>query len=128
MTDRKRPNCEAPDSCRAKGNGHCRSCHMRAAAKANWQDPEFRAKQAAATKANWQDPEFRAKQAAAVKANWQDPEFRARNAAAVKAAAREKLSWCPPDLIEDYRLLMRHLGAKEARAAIEQQIATRGAR
>ena len=77
----------------------------------------------AAVKANWQDPEFRAKQAAAVKANWQDPEFRAKQAAATKAAASRKLSWCIPELIEDYRLLARHLGAVEARRIIEAQIA-----
>ena len=80
-----RPHCQKPSACDAKGKGHCRRCHMAAAVKANWQDPEFRAKQAAATKANWQDPEFRARNVAAVKANWQDPEFRAKQAAAVKA-------------------------------------------
>lgn len=99
-----RPSCEKPEACDAKGKGHCRRCHMRAATKANWQDPEFRARNAAATKANWQDPEFRA-----------------RNAAAVKAAANRRLSWCPPELIDDYRLLARHLGAAEARRIIERQ-------
>ena len=46
-----RPHCQKPSACDAKGKGHCRRCHMAAAVKANWQDPEFRAKQAAATKA-----------------------------------------------------------------------------
>lgn len=56
------------------------------------------------------------------KSNWQDPEFRARNAAAVKAAASRRLSWCIPELIDDYRLLARHLGVDEARRIIEAQI------
>lgn len=46
-----RPHCKSPDACAAKGAGHCRSCHMAAAVKANWRDPEFRERQAAATKA-----------------------------------------------------------------------------
>lgn len=60
---------------------------------------------------------------AATKANWQDPAFRERNAAAVKAAASRKLSWCIPELIEDYRLLVCRLGATEARKIIEAQMA-----
>lgn len=59
---------------------------------------------------------------AATKANWKDPEFRAKQAAATKAASQSKLAWCPPELIEDYRLLARHLGADEARVAIELQM------
>ena len=67
-----RPNCQQPTACIAKGKGHCRSCHMKAA---------------------------------------------------TKAAASRKLSWCIPALVEDYRLLARHLGAVEARKIIEEQIA-----
>ncbi len=104
--DIRRPHCAKPLDCAAKGKGHCRSCHMRAA-----------------TKANWQDPAFRERNAAAVKANWQDPAFREKQAAATKAAASRKLSWCIPELIEDYRLLVRHLGATEARKIIEAQMA-----
>ena len=73
-------------------------------------------------KANWRDPEFRRRNAEATKANWRDPEFRRRQAEAVKAAARERLSWCPPELVDDYRLLVRHLGADEARRCIEAQM------
>jgi hypothetical protein len=51
-----------------------------------------------------------------------DPEVRARMSEASKRAWAEKLSWCPPELIDDYRLLARHLGAAEARAAIERQL------
>ena len=58
----------------------------------------------------------------ASKRAWADPEVRARMSEASKRALAEKLSWCPPELIEDYRLLVRHLGADEARAAIERQM------
>ena len=47
-----RPHCQKPSACDAKGAGHCRRCHMSAAVKANWQDPDFRARNAAATKAS----------------------------------------------------------------------------
>ena len=58
-------------------------------------------------KANWQDPEFRARNAAAVKANWQDPEFRAKQAAAVKAAKAgvkgiKIPKWVPADLHDEF--------------------------
>jgi hypothetical protein len=59
---------------------------------------------------------------AARKAALADPAVRAKMSAARKAAWAEKLSWCPPELIDDYRLLARHLGAAEARATIERQI------
>lgn len=45
-----RPHCKNPGACSAKGKGHCRSCHMTAAVKANWQDPAFRERNAAAVK------------------------------------------------------------------------------
>lgn len=51
-TVNSRPHCQKPSSCDAKGKGHCRRCHMAAAVKANWQDPEFRARNAAAVKAS----------------------------------------------------------------------------
>lgn len=60
-----RPHCRAPSDCRAKGAGHCRSCHMTAMRR---------------------DPAARARQAEAVREKWQDPEFRARNAEAVRRA------------------------------------------
>ena len=67
--------------------------------KANWQDPEFRSRNAEAVrtelKERWQDPEFRARHAEAVRANWQDPEFRARNAEATKAMLEER--WRDPE-------------------------------
>ncbi len=47
-----KPHCQNQNACQAKGKGHCRRCHMAAAVKANWQDPEFRARNAAAVKAN----------------------------------------------------------------------------
>jgi len=89
-TVNSRPHCQKPSSCDAKGKGHCRRCHMAAAVKANWQDPEFRARNAAAVKANWQDPEFRAKQAAATKAS--------------KAGAKgvEIPKWVPVDLHDEF--------------------------
>jgi hypothetical protein len=76
----------------------------------------------ATARANWQDPEFRKRNADAVRANWQDPEFRKRQADAVRAAKESILAWCPPELRDDYRLLVRHLGADEAREAILHQM------
>lgn len=39
--------------------------------------------------------------------------------ARMKALHADRMAWCPPEMIEDYRLLARHLGAGEARAVIE---------
>ncbi len=90
----------------------------RAAMKAVWADPEYREKMRAAMKAAWADPERREKQ----KAAWADPERRAQFGKAVSAA---RLGWCPPEFLDDYRRLRRALGAKEARACIERQMARR---
>lgn len=46
-----RPHCEQPTACQARGAGHCRRCHGRAAAKALHEDPEFKAAASARMKA-----------------------------------------------------------------------------
>lgn len=46
----------------------------------------LRETQGAKRKANWQDPEYRAKQKASRQAAWADPEIRAKRSAAIKAA------------------------------------------
>jgi hypothetical protein len=56
-----------------------------AAAKVQWEDPEYVAKNSAARKAKWQDPEYAAKNSAATKVQWQDPEYAAKMSAARKA-------------------------------------------
>ena len=119
---KNRPNCQQPTNCGAKGAGHCRRCHMAAAVKANWQDPEFRARNAAAVKANWQDPEFRARNAAAVKANWQDPEFRAKQSAATRAKGTgvQVPSWVPAGLVDDYIDIAVLQGEEMAASAVRR--------
>jgi hypothetical protein len=90
-------------------------------------DPEFKAATSARMKALNADPEFKAATSARMKALHADPEFAAKRdalaSARMKALNADKLAWCPPELIEDYRLLVRHLGADEAREAIEHQLA-----
>ena len=56
-----RPHCQKPSACDAKGNGHCRRCHMTAAASARNADPEFKAQASARMKALHADPEFKAR-------------------------------------------------------------------
>ena len=46
-----RPHCQKPSACDAKGNGHCRRCHMTGAASALHADPEFKAQASARMKA-----------------------------------------------------------------------------
>lgn len=77
-----RRTCAHPGDCTAKARGRCFRCAPRSAAD--------RARNAAAVKANWQDPEFRAKQAAAVKA------------ARAGAKGVEVPRWVPQDLHAEY--------------------------
>jgi hypothetical protein len=102
---------------RAMADPEVRARHA-AAVKRAMADPEVRARHAAAMA----DPEVRARKSAAMKRAMADPEVRARKSAAMKRRWQSKLSWCPPELIDDYRLLVRHIGAAAARKAIENQL------
>ena len=111
-----RPHCQKPSACDAKGNGHCRRCHMTAAASARNADPEFKAQASARMKARNADPEFKAR----MKARNADPEFKAQASARMKALhadpefkARMKArnagpkgveipKWVPGDLHDEY--------------------------
>ena len=81
-----RPHCQKPSACDAKGNGHCRRCHMTAAASALHADPEFKAQASARMKARNADPEFKAR-------------MKARNAG---AKGVEIPKWVPGDLHDEY--------------------------
>ena len=102
--DNSRTDCIAPDACKATGAGHCRMCRKIYLNN----HPEVRAKMSAASKKAWADPEVRAKMSAARKKAWAD-----------------RLSWCPPQLLEEYRFLVSKLGKAEAREIIERQSAKR---
>ena len=81
-----RPHCQKPRACDAKGKGHCRRCHMTAAASALHADPEFKAQASARMKARNADPEFKAR-------------MKARNAG---AKGVEIPKWVPGDLHDEY--------------------------
>ena len=81
-----RPHCQKPSACDAKGNGHCRRCHMTAAASALHADPEFKAQASARMKARNADPEFKAR-------------MKARNAG---PKGVEIPKWVPGDLHDEY--------------------------
>lgn len=81
-----RPHCQKPSACDAKGNGHCRRCHMTAAASALHADPEFKAQASARMKARNADPEFKAR-------------MKARHAG---AKGVEIPKWVPGDLHDEY--------------------------
>ena len=98
-----RPHCQKPSACDAKGNGHCRRCHMTAAASALHADPEFKAQASARMKARNADPEFKAR----MKALHADPEFKAQASARMKALHAgakgvEIPKWVPGDLHDEY--------------------------
>jgi hypothetical protein len=98
---------------------------VRARHAAAMADPEVRARHAAAMA----DPEVRARHAAAMKAAMADPEVRARHAAAmadpeVRARITQaRLSWCPPEFLDLYRVLVKKVGAKDARVMVEEEVA-----
>ena len=131
----RRKSCKQPEiaPCIAAGKrGPCRLCsdmsNISARMKAMYADPEFAArrdaKASARMKAMHADPEFAAKVSARMKAMNADPEFAAKASARMKAMHANRMSWCGPALIEDYRLLVRQLGATEARRVIELQMAS----
>ena len=94
-----RPHCQKPSACDAKGNGHCRRCHMTAAASALHADPEFKARM----KALHADPEFKAQASARMKARNADPEFKARMKARHAGAKGVEIpKWVPGDLHDEY--------------------------
>ena len=77
-----RPHCQKPSACDAKGNGHCRRCHMTAAASALHANPEFKAR---------------------MKARNADPEFKARMKALHAGAKGVEIpKWVPGDLHDEY--------------------------
>ncbi len=115
------PRCSRPDDCQSKGGALCRACNLSSLRA----DPEVRARHAAAMA----DPEVRARHAAAMKAAMADPEVRARHAAAmadpeVRARITQaRLSWCPPEFLDLYRVLVKKVGAKDARVMVEEEVA-----
>jgi len=103
---------------------------VRARHAAAMADPEVRARKSAAMKAAMADPEVRARHAAAMA----DPEVRARHAAAMadpEVRARitnARLSWCPPEFLDLYRVLVKKVGAKDARQLVEEEVAVNSRR
>ena len=63
------------------------------------------------------DPEVRARHAAAMA----DPEVRAR-------ITNARLSWCPPEFLDLYRVLVKKVGAKDARQLVEEEVAVNSRR
>ena len=65
------------------------------AIRENWEDPEFRKRNAEAIRENWEDPEFRKRNAEAIRENWEDPEFRKRQAEGVRKELHKR--WEDPE-------------------------------
>lgn len=114
---------------KSKGALRCRSCNC----KAQWADPEFRARKNAISGAVLrrlkQDPEFLAKEDAGrrrsvvvMNATRRTLTAEQRAIAGRKQSAR-KLSWCPPALRDEYRRLVRRkrIPAAEAKRIILDQ-------
>lgn len=146
-----RPHCRNRDACSAKGSGHCRPC----AAASIMLNPANRERQKAGLREFFGDPERSAKHIAAACRNVEEyrsrpgvaehlrermkgvhvlsqtPEVQEKLRASAAARGRKRtatvLPWCPPEYLDDYRVMVRKSGytAQEARAIIEQQMRDR---
>lgn len=93
-----RTHCELPGACRAKREGHCRSCSGRLMAARLNSDPEIDARKRKASSATLtalhRHPKFAAAHQARMREQRRDPEFCAKFARAASAAVRAV--WADP--------------------------------
>ncbi len=88
----------------------------RAAAAAGTRTPDARERRRRSARAQWDDPEAKAKLLAAMA----DPASREK--CRVAAFARHGDFWCPPELLKSYRKIRRLLGVEAARDAIRAEL------